>query len=420
MPFPFSKAWKRSRTQRAETEWEASLAAAAHGDAAAEHGMIHALKKGAKADFKKAAAVLHPPRPLVMTAVLKSNPSLRPNSGWAARANYSRDTLLHLWAATPHPLKAPTAEITAMTDLLWEPPPPSELQHAWPESTLSAYLRPNDVDWWGNRQGLTARHGHWPLLTSLAWPLPHAIPDTESVEKDKHQNHWVDHWVSGILARSEQKLIPPEATAAARASEDFVRLLLNSSSRHGTPLARLWAHGAQLETLLEWIDPSRTGFHDPALRKALAGAAIVEDEAGSHSALIIHACSRQSPEQTKQWASLLQGTGEGPILTPLPKKTAEQPPSIARALIGYPELLIWMMEHRHISAPCLSLSENPELKDRLLQGWRENEPWIPSLLSAVESNYPEETGAEYQALKRAFQLDQELPAPVPTRKRERF
>lgn len=421
---PFTNGWKARRRQASEGLWEKGMALLQTDREAAQLTLRTALAQGADITFLKANQLLWPPQPEAMEALLHHAPSLRPNSGWSARSNHTRDTLLHFWAQAPEPVHDNTPQVQAMTRLLWHPPQQGDDEGAWPNSLLSPYLRALDVDWWGNREGLTPRmlaaaHGHWPLVEAFAWPLANVDPATELVDEDKQGEHWVDHWTNGLLARGEHLTRPGKSETAALKSEDFPRLLVKSNSAQGTPATRLWASGVTLATLLTWVKPLGEQGHK-ALAKALAPYAEIKREDGTSVALVEHVPAHHGLDEMRQWAAML--TSKQPIefiRAPL-RKTSEVPASI---LSSWPPALLLEALERHWLDPFnLSLQANRGWKELLQKAFDRQEPWFSALLLLIETNYPEVYHREerYAQWRKAVDLDTALPVADEGTKRTRF
>lgn len=424
MLIPFTQSWKNARLEKAESAWQSGMDALRQGDPDAEARLEEAINAGVELNFLKANQILWPPHPQAMKAFLRRAPTLHPNAGWAARGNDTRDTLLHFWAQSPEPVETSDERIEAMTALLWHPPTADEEAQAWPTSQLSPYLQVNNVDWWGNRRGITPRmfaaaHGHWPLLSALAWPLEGVAPELGVLEEDKQGEHWVDHWVNGLLARQQPGLFSPAAEQAARKSDDFARLLLKSNSHRGPAAARLWASGVPIHTLLEWIAPA---FLEPkkALAQALLPQAYIRLADDTETALVLHAPRTHSLDELRAWAALHHTHG-GPFIEPLGKRTAEKPPSIAATWAG--EALVEAIEQQWLSEANLVLKYHPALEAALHQAHHAQEPWFPRLLDGVAQHYPQafhHPHRPYSSWKKAWLLENTLPSVEPARVSPRF
>ncbi len=419
MLFPFTKAWTRNRAEKAEMAWEQAMGSLRSQDPTAIDGFKKALKQGAKPNFQKAGELMHPPQPEVMTALIKKAPHMAPNAGWTSRANPPRNTLLHLWAQAPVPKGEESLADAAMTALLWRPPRDSEDLNGWPGEMLSPYLRQTDVDWWGNRQGLTPRmlaaeHGHWPLLEAFAWPLNDVDPERLFTEEDKHRNHWVDHWVTGVLERGTPWNGLGRAETAARKSEDFPALLVKSNSPSGTPAARLWAHGMPLSALMAWVGPD----WNTALREALTPATEVLGRNETAMPLVLLAPQIHGTEEIQAWAEQ-QRTRRGAFIKPLAKKTTEPPPSIAQAWTAAPEALTRAVEQEWFESENLDLGAFPGFRASLQDAWEKQARWLPAFLDAVELHYPEVMHSGYDRIQKAWDLQSVLP-PATQAKRQRF
>lgn len=424
MPIPFTRAWKQARLQKAEQQWEVAMAAVRAQSSEAELLLQAAIAAGPVLNFFKANQLLWPPQPQAMEAFLQAAPALHPNAGWSARSNHARDTLLHFWAQAPEPVETTTPGIEAMNDLLWHPPGSDDEDNQWPTSQLSPYLKANNVDWWGNRKGLTPRmlaasHGHWPLLERLAWPLAGVAAERAVVEEDKQGEHWVDHWVTGLLSRGIGETISAVAVQAARRSEDFPSLLLKSNSPQGTPAARLWAHGVTIATLLEWIADGAAHPHQ-ALSQSLHPSALVFLSDGTQVALALQAPRIHPLKELSTWANLYPAH-KHPFISPLPKRTAERPPSLAAAWAG--PLLLEGMKHHWFAEGNFTLAEQPGFEQRLHQALQANESWLPDFLTALEHRYPRTFGdprGPYTPWKKALELEANLPAATTASSRKRF
>lgn len=446
--FPRSDKQKADRKARLENEWKIAVERHREGDARAEAQMLGVLRRGGTPSLSKAMDALHPPAPRALQWLLKKNPQLHP-MGRDAATNRHGETLLHAWAQQPD---AGDARHGGITTLLLTFPPTAQM-HGWYQAELA--FRQDKLG--QDAQMLAARHGNWALLKGL---VPYSRQATSVTRRDQERQHWVDHWVEGVLERLVQGT-PLSLSAADPAFSAFQQslfadnpqLLGRSDGVKGKPLSRLLAGGVDWR-LAEHLFPSRPDANPESrsevslgsregpvhpehrqaygsLTQALHPSAGVRGP-GIDSYYLMGAMVTTQPLEALEW--IMEGLShyrEDPSEKPrachvwngrsdLPEGVSSSP---ALPWLARPERLALALEKKWLEETTVMASRIPELPRLLLSLSRDPDQasLADRILAALEKNYPVQCReGNYRSLVREQALDSLLPAAQQARPGPRF
>lgn len=443
---PLSEQQTAARKIRLEQDWKAAVELHVAGDTRGSARMLSLLSRGATPTFAKALDALSPPAPKVLNALLKKAPQLHPMAREAA-TNRHQETLLHAWARQPD---AGDVSHVGITRLLLTFPPTAKMP-GWYQAELA--LRRDGLG--QDAQMLAARHGNWALLKAL---IPYGRNATSVTRRDQERQHWVDHWVDGVLERLARgtplSLSPSDPAFSAFKQSLFAgdpQLLGHSDCVKGKPLSRLLAAGVDWR-LAEHLFPSRPDANPEhrteislgsregplhpehrqvyfGLKDALAPSVGVRGP-GISSYYLAGAMVTTQPLEALEW--IMEGLShfrEDPVEKSRrcnvwngldgPAGVSSSP---ALPWLERPERLALALEKKWLEEVALDARRIPELPCLLIGLSREagQELLLERILAALEKNYPGCFEGQYRALLKADALSVSLPAAKTRRAPSRF